>query len=157
MKIFLLFLLAVVGTTAVAQQRDDNEIVLVESDDPEMVAAIRTAREGLDTFLKLASAPAANTSEYRLKVMVRDGEDTEHFWVMPFQQTATGFSGTLANDPEVITNVEGGQEIQFSRDDISDWGYERGGRQVGSYTVCALFKNMSAEQVDYYRKYGFDC
>ncbi|WP_244478742.1 DUF2314 domain-containing protein [Mesorhizobium sp. Root1471] len=51
-----------------------------------------------------------------------------------------------------------GQNITFSRDDISDWGYTRNGRQVGSYTVCVLFKKMLKEEADNYRtNYGYDC
>ncbi|WP_457155848.1 DUF2314 domain-containing protein, partial [Mesorhizobium sp. P5_C1] len=71
---------------------------------------------------------------------------------------ATGFAGTLANEPQSVHNVVAGQELEFTRGDISDWGYTRNGRQVGSFTVCVLFKTMSKEDVDYYRQnYGFDC
>jgi len=154
----LLLLLALIGTSVLAQQRDEGEVVLVDAKDPEMAAAIGTARSKLDEFLKLAAAPPAGTSGYKLKVMVRDGENTEHFWVIPFQHTANGFSGTLANDPKLVRNVVAGQVIRFTRDYISDWGYVLGGRQIGSYTVCAMFKKMPAEQADYYRKnHGFDC
>ena len=32
------------------------------------------------------------------------------------------------------------------------------GRQVGGYTVCALFQQMPPDQVKYYREsHGFDC
>ena len=59
---------------------------------------------------------------------------------------------------QVVRNVRGGQTIQFKESDISDWGYEKNGRQVGSYTVCALFKQMPPDQVKYYREnHGFDC
>ena len=154
----LILLLALTGTHAHAQQRDESEVVIVASTDPQMTDAIRLARAGLDDFLKLAASPPTGTSGYKLKVMVRDGEKTEHFWVIPFQKNAVGFSGTLANDPKTVRNVVAGQVIQFTRDYISDWGYMRDGRQVGSYTVCALFKKMPAEQADYYRKnHGFDC
>ena len=51
-----------------------------------------------------------------------------------------------------------GQELEFTRDEISDWGYTKNGRQVGSFTVCVLFKTISKEEADYYREnYGFDC
>jgi uncharacterized protein YegJ (DUF2314 family) len=154
----LVLVLALAGVAAIAQTRDESEVVVVAAADPQMADAIRAARGGLDAFLKLAAAPPPGTSGYKLKVMVRDGENTEHFWVIPFQQTATGFAGTLANDPKLVRNVASGQTIQFTRDYISDWGYVRNGRQVGSYTVCALFKKMPAEQADYYRKnHGFDC
>ncbi|WP_244478741.1 MULTISPECIES: hypothetical protein [unclassified Mesorhizobium] len=35
--------------------------------------------------------PPADTDDFRLKVIVRDGDAEEHFWVMPFYRTADGF------------------------------------------------------------------
>lgn len=141
-----------------AQERDESEIVMIGTTEPEMVDAIRTARAGLDDFLALANSPSTGTEQFKLKVMIRDGDATEHFWVVPFRPTGTGFEGVLANDPKVVHNVKAGQQIQFTRNQISDWGYSRNGRQVGSYTVCVLFKKMPPEQADYYRKnHGFDC
>lgn len=155
----LIFLIALVSSLAFAQEkRDVNEIVLVGTKDPDMISAIRQARASLGEFLALASNPPPNTTEFKLKVMVKDGADTEHFWVIPFRPTASGFEGTLANEPQIVGNVEGGQLLKFTREEISDWGYIKNGRQVGSFTVCALFKKMPKKQSDYYRKnHGFDC
>lgn len=149
---------ALIASAAFAQQRDESEVFSIEAKDPDMVAAIRKAHAGLDEFLKLSAKPAPGTEDYRLKVMVKDKNDTEHFWVTPFRQVGTGFEGVLANTPKVVSNVKAGQTLRFGRDDISDWGYVKNGRQVGSFTVCAMFKRMPAEQVTYYRKnHGFDC
>lgn len=138
--------------------RDENEVVLVDDDDAAMAAAIARARARLDEFLALAANPPAGTSDFKLKVAVRDGEDTEHFWVTPFETAGKGFKGTLANEPQIVSNVEAGEEIEFSRSDVSDWGYTKNGRQVGSYTVCVLFEKMPKEQAEYYRRnHGFDC
>jgi len=155
----LLFLLAFLATLAFAQQkRDENEIVLVRESDPDMIAAIRKARETLDDFFAIEKQRPPNTSGFKLKVMVKDGADVEHFWVTPFRAVESGFQGILANEPRIVRNVRHGQAIGFSRAEISDWGYVREGRQVGSFTVCALFKKMPKEQADYYRKtHGFDC
>ena len=154
-----LILMAFISSIGLAQQaRDENEVVLVGTTDPDMVAAIRQARSTLDEFLALASNPPTGTSHYKLKVMVKDGVQTEHFWVTPFRVVNGGFEGTLANEPKVVRNVRAGQALKFSRAEISDWGYAKNGRQVGSHTVCVLFKKMPQEQADYYRKnYGFDC
>lgn len=136
----------------------DDKVVNVARDDPDMTAAIAQARASLDEFLSLSEAPPAGTTDYKLKVEVKDGDTSEHFWIIPFHKTATGFVGTLANEPQAVHNVTAGQELEFTRDDISDWGYTRNGRQVGSFTVCVLFKTISKEEADYYRQnYGFDC
>jgi uncharacterized protein YegJ (DUF2314 family) len=151
--------LAFVCSLASAQEkRDENEVVFAGESDPDMASAIRQARATLDEFLSIAASPPANASGFKLKAMVKDGPETEHFWVTPFRVTGSGFEGILANQPRVVRNVRAGQVIKFSRAEVSDWGYVRDGRQIGSFTVCALFKKMPKEQSDYYRKnHGFDC
>jgi uncharacterized protein YegJ (DUF2314 family) len=123
-----------------------------------MAAATAQALAKLDEFLALSETPPSGTDKFKLKVKVRDGNVTEHFWVIPFRRTEIGFVGILADKPEEVHNVFLGQNIEFTRDDISDWGYTRNGRQVGSFTVCVMFKRMSKEDADYtHSKYGFDC
>jgi uncharacterized protein YegJ (DUF2314 family) len=154
----LMLALAPMPGWAQATAQGDDKVVNVARDDPDMAAAIAQARAGLDQFLALSDAPPAGTADYKLKVEVKDGDTSEHFWIIPFHKTASGFAGTLANEPQAVHNVVAGQELEFTRDDISDWGYTRNGRQVGSFTVCVLFKTMSKEEVAYYREnYGFDC
>ncbi|CDX15795.1 conserved exported hypothetical protein [Mesorhizobium sp. ORS 3324] len=159
-RVALCLLLALSPLPARAQgaDHDDDKTVMVAPDDAEMAAAIARARSSLDDFLALSEAPPPGTGKFKLKVMIVDGNVTEHFWVIPFKRTATGFVGILANEPELVHNVVFGQNIKFTRDDISDWGYTRNGHQVGSFTVCVMFKKMSKEEADYMRtQYGFDC
>jgi uncharacterized protein YegJ (DUF2314 family) len=143
---------------AQATDPDDDKTVIFAPGDPEMATATAKALARLDEFLALSEAPPSGTDRFKLKVKVRDGNVTEHFWVIPFRRTETGFVGILANQPEEVRNVVLGQYIEFTRDDISDWGYTRDGRQVGSFTVCVMFKRMSKEEAETMRdKYGFDC
>ncbi|TGP19156.1 MULTISPECIES: DUF2314 domain-containing protein [unclassified Mesorhizobium] len=146
--------------TARAQATDSNDdrVTIFATGDPEMAAATEQALASLDEFLKLADVPPPGASRFKLKVKVKDGNVTEHFWVVPFRRTETGFVGILSNQPAEVHNVVLGQNIEFTRDDISDWGYTRDGHQVGSFTVCVMFKKMSKEEADYLRtKFGFDC
>lgn len=156
---YLILLFALVGLGAAAQEkRDENEVVFVGTRDADMVAAIRQARATLDEFLAISASPPPGTDGFKLKVMVKDGTETEHFWVTPFYPTSEGFEGILANEPRVVRNVRAGQTLRFTRSEISDWGYTKNGRQIGSYTVCVLFKKMPKHQADYYRtNHGFDC
>lgn len=156
----LSLILALAPGLAGAQATDpgDDKTVTFTPGDPEMAAATAQALASLDEFLALSEAPPSGTDRFKLKVKVRDGNVTEHFWVIPFRRTETGFVGILANQPEEVHNVVLGQNIEFNRDDISDWGYIRDGRQIGSFTVCVMFKRMSKEESDTMRdKYGFDC
>ena len=157
-RLTLALSLVVIAGGASAQQRDENEIIMFGAQDKDMVAAIQKARSSLDTFLELARNPPPGVSGLKLKVMVKDSNGTEHFWVAPFKSTATGFEGTLANEPRIVKSVRHGQQLSFTRADISDWGYVKNGRQVGSFTVCVMLKQAPKEQADYYRKnHGFDC
>ncbi|MER8376436.1 DUF2314 domain-containing protein [Mesorhizobium sp. M1406] len=153
-------MLALAPGSAGAQGADpgDDKTVIFTPDDPEMAAATAQALASLDDFLALSEAPPSGTDRFKLKFKVRDGKVSEHFWVIPFRRTETGFVGILANQPEAVHNVVLGQNIEFTRGDISDWGYTRGGHQVGSFTVCVMFKKMSKEEADFMRdQYGFDC
>ena len=75
--------LALAGLVCIAhaQKRDESEVVNVGKGDPDMAAAIQQARATLPDFLALAAKPPAGTEEYKLKVQVVDGRQTEHFWV----------------------------------------------------------------------------
>ena len=155
-RIALCLLLALAPLHARAQS--DGKAMMIASDDAEMAAAIEKARSSLDEFLALSDTPPPGTGRFKLKVMIADGNATEHFWVIPFKRTETGFVGILANEPEIVRNVVLGQNIEFTRDDISDWGYTMNGHQVGSFTVCVMFKKMSKDEADHMRaQYGFDC
>ena len=157
MRITLAIFLLVLATLACAADRGD-EVVVTKTGDPEMDAARSKALNSLDSFLQIARSKPAGTSGYKLKVQVKDGEYTEHFWVIPFWEVDGKFQGPISNEPKYVHTVKYGQLITFTRNDVSDWGYVRDGRQVGSFTVCAMFKRMTKEQVEYYRKnYGFDC
>ncbi|MEI9412546.1 YegJ family protein [Mesorhizobium salmacidum] len=155
----LSLMLAILPGLAGAQSADPGDsTIMFALDDPDMAAATARALAGLDEFLALSETPPSGTDRFKLKVKVRDGDVSEHFWVIPFHRTETGFVGILANEPEQVRNVVLGQNIEFTRDDISDWGYTRDGHQVGSFTVCVMFKKMSKEEAHYMRgKYGFDC
>lgn len=141
-----------------AQKAAEDHIVHIATDDKAMRAAIQRAQATLPEFLVLAANPTAGTGDYRLKVAISDPNGTEHFWVAPFQIVRGGFRGVLDNTPQIVRNVKLGQIIYFKRAQISDWGYTRNGRQVGSFTVCVMMTQVPKAEADgYRRKYGFDC
>lgn len=158
-KVFLVAVVFAFTCSAVfPQKRDHNEIIRVPSDDRLMNEAIAKAQATLEQFLSVWRSKSSDTSDFRLKVRVWDGPNAEHFWVAPFRPAQSGFEGILANEPRLVKNVRNGQKISFRREDISDWGYVRDGKQVGSFTVCVMLKTAPTDQSDYYRKnYGFDC
>jgi len=156
-RLLVLFLISSVGAFAQDTGGDDS-VVMVGASDPKMVAAIKKARATLDDFLQVAANPPPGASGFKLKVAVRYPGGAEHMWVTPFVVTSTGFQGTLSNVPAKVQSMKIGQVFQFTRGEVSDWGYTLNGRQIGSFTVCALFVSMPRDKADFYRKnYGFEC
>ena len=156
--LLLAFGLSGCSANADTQAKGSDGVVMIAEDDAEMEAAIAHAQSTLDEFLSTVAKPPAGASGFKLKVELTESHGSEHFWVEPFKQTATGFEGTLANDPQIITGVKFGQGISFARSQVSDWGYVLNGRQVGSFTVCVIMKHVSAQEADSYKRdYGFDC
>lgn len=143
---------------AEAAPASEDRVVHVASTDKAMQAAIKQAQQTLPGFLVLAANPPAGTEGYRLKVEMSDPNGSEHFWVAPFKIVRGGFLGVIANEPQIVKNVKLGQVVQFKRARISDWGYVRNGRQVGSFTVCVLMTKVPQAEADRYRReFGFDC
>ena len=138
-----------------------NQVVNVSKGDAEMNAAISQARATLDDFLALSARQPKGAENFKLKVGFTDPANTtntEYMWVMTFQQTGGKFQGILTGNPKYVENVENGDTVHFSRADIVDWGYSIQGKQKGSYTVCVMFKHMSAKEVKMYREdHGFEC
>jgi uncharacterized protein YegJ (DUF2314 family) len=157
MRLLYLLTFAVIPVLAYGAEKVD-QTVLIRTEDKEMNDAIAKAQATLDDFLKIKTNPPAGASGFKIKVRITDAHGTEHMWVTPLKQTDTGFTGVLADEPEYITSVKNGQLLNFSRADVSDWGYVLNGKQKGSFTVCVVFKHMLASEVEQYRRdYGFEC
>ena len=156
-KIVFTLILAAANICSAADKILD-QVQHVSEQDKNMNLAIAQAKSTLDDFLAVSRKPPDGASNFKLKVMLSDENGVEHFWFIPFKEIKGGFSGVLANNPEVIQSVTAGQVYSFQRDQITDWGYELNGKQIGSFTVCALFKTMPKEEVIRYKKdYGFVC
>jgi uncharacterized protein YegJ (DUF2314 family) len=139
--------------------------------DPMMVAAYAQARAGLDDFLvKLGQAPPG-TGDYSVKVGLKDGPapggfsigrageaDNEFFWIVDVRSTASGFSGEIGNEPDLVKNVGLGQTISFEKSDIVDWLYFENGKMKGNYTACPALLHGPKEVLEQMRRqFGITC
>ncbi len=126
--------------------------------DPDMAAAMARARASLPKFLALADAPPAGASGFSVKIAVRDGAETEYFWIFAFARKAGGFSGTVNNRPRYVRNVAFGQSISFAERDIVDWLYHEDDKMKGSFTTCAILRREPRRDADAMMKqYRLDC
>jgi len=135
-----------------------DEIAAVANTDPNMAAAMRKAQSTLADFLKAAAAPRPGTQGFSLKVAVREGERVEYFWITPFTNNGSQFSGQINNTPRVVHSVKLDQTITFAQSDIVDWMYIENGRMKGNYTACALLKSAPKNQAEEFKNhFGLNC
>ena len=116
---------------------------------------MRKAQSTLADFLKVAAAPKPGTLGFSLKVAVREGERVEYFWITPFTNNGSQFSGEINNTPRVVHSVKLGQTAQS---DIVDWLYIENGMMKGNYTACALLKSAPKSEAEEFKKtVGLNC
>ncbi len=155
---FILTLILLASTLSLADEKIGDQVRRIGGEDREMLEAIKHARSTLGGFLEIEKNPSKGSENFRLKVMLSDENGVEHLWFTPFKKIKGGFAGVLANNPETVKSVEFGKVYAFKQEQITDWGYELNGKQVGSFTICVLFKSMDPEAVKRYKKdHGFEC
>ena len=111
-----------------------------------MNAAIAHARETLPGFWKEFQNPKPS-DHFNLKVKITDSNGTEYFWAGSLQRRGSAITGVIDNDPNIVRSVKLGQRINIPDADIADWLYMRDGKMHGNYTLRAMFKHMSADEV----------
>ena len=139
----LAFMLPTIPANAV----DDNVITFSE-DDVAMNAAIAKARSSLPVFWKKYLTRQANEDGFALKIKIVDGQAIEHFWCNEITGDENMSTCVIANDPELVTTVAYGQEIQVNPDDISDWKFERNGKIIGGETIRVMIPKLSKQEAD---------
>jgi uncharacterized protein YegJ (DUF2314 family) len=144
------------GTLVDRAGRD--QVATVAQGDPDMVAAMRKARETLPEFLAIALAPRPTITSLAVKIAVPAGDNNEFFWISPFEPRDGKYVGHINNTPRMVKTVKLGQAIEFSEDEIVDWLYRENGKMRGNFTACALLKREPADQVEAMKKqYGLSC
>jgi uncharacterized protein YegJ (DUF2314 family) len=141
MRPFLLtLLLALLARPAMAQE----SIKPVPDDDSQMNVAIAKAKQTFPEFLKLKSASTDGLSQFTVKVLFVDGPNKEHMWVSPFRAVPSkGFEGILKSSPRAISSLRYDQQVAFTAEQVTDWGYTRNGKKVGYFTVCVFLARDS--------------
>ena len=148
----------IVSFGVVADSKIDDQVRYISDQDKAMLEAIKIARSKLDQFFETAKSPPPGASDFKLKVKVSDERGVEHLWFSPFKEVEGGYAGVLVNEPNVIKSMQYGKVYAFRKSQITDWGYVLDGKQIGSYTVCVLFKSMDNDLVERYKKdHGFVC
>ena len=132
------------STLTACSKRD--KVVMVEDDDPEMVAAIAKARSTLPHFWQVFDKKERGESGFLLKVEIKDKRGSEFFWAIDLQRQDGKTMGTINNDPNIVASVKLGDRIEIREADIADWLYMRAGKMMGNATLKPLLKTMPAKE-----------
>jgi uncharacterized protein YegJ (DUF2314 family) len=149
--------LVVLAPAAFAQQPapGSDPIINYEGSDVEMNAAIAEARAHLDFFWERQQARARDESDFTLKVGLRTtapgGPTHEHIWVDRIVRSGSNLTAHLANEPGWLTGKHTGDRVSFTYDMISDWGFFRGERMIGFYTVRVMLPDLPADEAAAFR------
>ncbi len=158
MKYLSIIIFTLISINAAAEEKIGNKVQFASENDKIMNDVMSRAKSTLDNFFSIHKNPPKGAEDFKLKVMVSDGSGVEHFWFTPFKEVEGGFAGVLQNEPTTIKSMEYGNVYAFKRSQITDWGYVLNSKQIGSFTVCALFESMDKETVLTYKNdYGFVC
>lgn len=144
----LAFLLTGCGLVRELAGPSEPGVINVSADDAEMNAAIQEAQGTLDTFIASLQSPQPGQTGFSIKARFAFGDDGgyEHIWIADVSYDGKAFSGTIANEPVDVKNLEFGQRVTIPVSEVTDWMLVQDGKLVGGYTLRVLLKRMSPEE-----------
>ena len=148
MRATCLLLVVVLGCgqeSPVVERPGNPDVVGVATDDADMLAAIRQARDSVDSFIAQLPALRDAGEYYSVKVPIDTGSGIEHVWLDAPEFTNDAFHGKLANVPLAGT-LQLGDVITTPRAVISDWMAVRNGEIFGGFSVILLRSQLPPEE-----------
>jgi len=118
-------------------------------DETEMAEATERAISEVDDFI--ADLQSGRSENYAVKAPIEDAGEIEHFWLTDVKFANGEFTGTISNEPGMVSNVEMGQPWTVAKTEISDWMYMRDGKMHGNYTMRPLLATMPEEEAEQFR------
>ncbi|MEZ0131787.1 YegJ family protein, partial [Flavobacterium sp. LBUM151] len=74
---------------------------------------------------------------------IEDETIVEHMWINDINFDGEKIYGILVNDPDELTNVQNGDEVEIPINQISDWLFASQGKTYGGFTIQAMRSEMS--------------
>ena len=118
-------------------ENEQDNVVAMKADDPEMLDAINQARQSLDSFIQTLLNPKSNQTSFLLKVVFDDRDIQENIWLADLDLAATPPTGVVANEPQ-IPGLTYMSRVSFSVGNVTDWMYLEDGFLVGGFTTRLL-------------------
>ncbi|MEQ1822698.1 MAG: DUF2314 domain-containing protein [Fimbriimonadaceae bacterium] len=128
-----------VGRLVTSPRREIREDVIESGSDPEIAAAVATAKKEMPSFL---AAIKRGGGEYAINAKFLTKSGYEHVWVKVDTYDKGLFTGKVASKP-IELDKNPGDPVEVPEADVSDWTYRLNGVVKGGFTTAVL-KNPGA-------------
>jgi uncharacterized protein YegJ (DUF2314 family) len=132
----------------------DTKVFFASDENQKMIQAYQKAQETFKYFWRELSwenrriVPALDIACVKVAfVQEIDGESVvEHMWINDIDFDGENIKGILINDPNILTNVNNGDEVEIPLKQISDWLFSDGEKTYGGFTIQAMRSEMSEKE-----------
>ena len=135
-----------------------DRVVMADAGDPALDAAHRRARQTLPNFFAAMLNPERGMRNFSVKIGLPSKFGDEMVWITSLSSNEGQMVGSLDTSPELATEYQVGQTLQFSEAAIVDWTYEDSSGTKGDFTACVLASKTTArERAAYNRRHRANC
>lgn len=144
---------------------ENTPIFFADGESTKMIDAFKRAQETFKYFWRELSweyrriIPGLDVACVKLAFTQKVDNETivEHMWINDINFDGEKIYGILVNDPNELTNVNNGDEVEIPFDQISDWLFASQGKTYGGFTIHAMRSEMTeAERQEHDDAWGMD-
>lgn len=144
---------------------EETPVFFADGENPKMIEAFKKAQETFKYFWRELSweyrriVPGLDVACVKLAFTQEIDNETvvEHMWINDINFDGEKIYGILVNDPNELTNVENGDEVEIPINQISDWLFASQGKTYGGFTIQAMRSEMSeTERAEHDEAWGMD-
>ena len=144
---------------------EETPIFFADGENPKMIEAFEKAQETFKYFWRELSweyrriIPGLDVACVKLAFIQEIDNETvvEHMWINDINFDGEKIYGILVNNPNELTNVSNGDEVEIPMNQISDWLFASQGKTYGGFTIQAMRSEMSeTERAEHDEAWGMD-
>ncbi|MBC8291035.1 MAG: DUF2314 domain-containing protein [Planctomycetes bacterium] len=127
------------------EQLPYDPVITISPDDPEMQAAVQTARDRWPEFVE-AFENREDGQHFAMKARFEENDHIEFMWIKVTAIEGELVLGILDSDPADVHSLQCGDRVRVTLDKLNDWMYLSDDEQpVGGFTVAVLTKRQRGE------------
>jgi uncharacterized protein YegJ (DUF2314 family) len=119
-------------------------VLSIEADDPEMRAAVQTARDRWPDFVAAFESRNEDLDgtdvPFLVKAPFTDGTQVEFMWVRVTGIENEIIYGILENTPANVSGIREGSRVRVRLENVNDWMCVVDGQPAGAFTLAVLAK-----------------